>query len=77
MELLRIAVLLSVLLSVMTSLCQGQRSADGRLPSDDVAAGELVSVLQWRTGDRRWEQSNLENFQVGLFSAKIKQNVHA
>lgn len=42
MELIRAA----VILSVMTSVCRGQRSADNRTPSDDVAAGELVSELQ-------------------------------
>lgn len=42
MELIRAA----VILSVMTSLCQGQRSAEDRPPSDDVAAGDLVSELQ-------------------------------
>lgn len=41
MELIRAA----VILSVMTSLCQSQRSAEDRPPSDDVAAGELVSGL--------------------------------
>lgn len=42
MELIRAA----VILSVMTSVCRGQRSADNQTPSDDVAAGELVSELQ-------------------------------
>lgn len=42
MELIRAA----VILSVMTSVCRGQRSADNGTPSEDVAAGELVSELQ-------------------------------
>lgn len=41
MELIRAA----VILSVMTSLCQGQRSAEDRPPLDSVAPGEMVSGL--------------------------------
>ncbi|XP_075881551.1 cocaine- and amphetamine-regulated transcript 4 [Nelusetta ayraudi] len=42
MELIRAA----VILSVMTSVCRGQRSADNQTPSDDVAAGELAAAVQ-------------------------------
>lgn len=51
MESVRAAVYLSVCLSVLTSLCQGQRSADNQLPSapDEPVLGlttkELVSHL--------------------------------
>ncbi|XP_054461639.1 cocaine- and amphetamine-regulated transcript 4 [Anoplopoma fimbria] len=52
MESVRAAVYLSVCLSVLTSLCQGQRSADNQLPSaaDDPMIGlttkELAEALQ-------------------------------
>ncbi|XP_059205870.1 cocaine- and amphetamine-regulated transcript 4 [Centropristis striata] len=52
MESVRAAVYLSVCLSVLTSLCQGQRSADNQLPSapDEALLGltakELAEALQ-------------------------------
>uniref|UniRef100_UPI0037E9A2DB cocaine- and amphetamine-regulated transcript 4 n=1 Tax=Semicossyphus pulcher TaxID=241346 RepID=UPI0037E9A2DB len=52
MESVRAVVYLSVCLSVMTSLCQGQRSADNRLPSapDEPFMGlttkDLAEALQ-------------------------------
>lgn len=50
MESLRTAVYLSVCLSVLSTLCQGQRSADNQLPSapdgtvGGLSATELVRV---------------------------------
>lgn len=41
MELIRAA----VILSVMTSLCQGQRTVEDQPPLDNVAPGDLVSGL--------------------------------
>eukprot|EP00064_Thunnus_orientalis_P023819 superscaffoldBa00009415_g24080 len=52
MESVRAVVYLSVCLSVLTSLCQGQRSADSQLPSapDEPTLGfttrELAEALQ-------------------------------
>ncbi|XP_070840674.1 cocaine- and amphetamine-regulated transcript 4 [Chaetodon trifascialis] len=52
MESVRAVVYLSVCLSVLTSLCQGQRSADNRLPSvpdepiDGLTTKELAEALQ-------------------------------
>ncbi|XP_070702009.1 cocaine- and amphetamine-regulated transcript 4 [Pempheris klunzingeri] len=52
MESVRAVVYLSVCLSVLTSLCQGQRSADSRLPAapDEPLVGlttkELAEALQ-------------------------------
>ncbi|KAF3706893.1 Cocaine- and amphetamine-regulated transcript protein CART(1-39) CART(42-89) Precursor [Channa argus] len=52
MESMRVLVYLSICLSVLTSLCQGQRSANNQLPSvpDDSVLGlttrELAEALQ-------------------------------
>uniref|UniRef100_A0A3Q3JR82 Uncharacterized protein n=1 Tax=Monopterus albus TaxID=43700 RepID=A0A3Q3JR82_MONAL len=52
MESVRAVVLLSICLSVLTSLCQGQRSTDSQLPSAPgepvlgLTAGELAAALQ-------------------------------
>ncbi|XP_044028091.1 cocaine- and amphetamine-regulated transcript 4 isoform X2 [Siniperca chuatsi] len=52
MESVRAVVYLSVCLSVLTSLCQGQRSADGQLPSAPeepfigLTTKELAAALQ-------------------------------
>ncbi|XP_029976952.1 cocaine- and amphetamine-regulated transcript 4 [Salarias fasciatus] len=49
MESMRAVVFLSVCLSVMTALCQGQRSADSQLPDEPnlgLSSSQLVEALQ-------------------------------
>ncbi|XP_041810724.1 cocaine- and amphetamine-regulated transcript 4 [Chelmon rostratus] len=56
MDSMRAVFYLSVCLSALTSLCQGQRSADGRLPSPPdqpvvgLTAEELAEALQGLLG---------------------------